>query len=65
LHAAGAAGFFIKLDKQEIIVRGISKYTPNPENRIEHFQNSKVTMGCTGNKDFKDDYKKMVALLPK
>jgi predicted Zn-dependent protease len=38
---------------------------PDPGNRIEHFRNSKITLGCTGSKDFKTEYKAMVALLPK
>lgn len=66
-NAAGAAGFFQKIEKMGTGQRPpefLSTH-PNPENRIEHFINSKTTMGCTGMKEFKEEYKKMVALLPK
>lgn len=66
-NAAGAAGFFQKIEKMGTGQRPpefLSTH-PNPENRIEHFINSKTTMGCTGTKEFKEEYKKMVALLPK
>ena len=66
-NAAGAAGFFEKIDKMGTSQRPpefLSTH-PNPENRIEHFLNSKTTMGCVGDKTFSDEYKKMVALLPK
>lgn len=66
-NAAGAAGFFQKIEKMGTGQRPpefLSTH-PNPENRIEHFINSKTTMGCTGNKEFKEEYKKMVTLLPK
>lgn len=66
-NAAGAAGFFQKIEKMGNGQRPpefLSTH-PNPENRIEHFINSKTTMGCTGDKEFKEEYKKMVALLPK
>jgi len=65
-NADGAAGFFQKLNKQGQsgnIPQFLSTH-PNPENRIEHFQNSRITMGCRGISDFKADYQKMVAKLP-
>jgi predicted Zn-dependent protease len=65
-NADGAAGFFQKLNKQGQsgnIPQFLSTH-PNPENRIEHFQNSRITMGCRGKSDFKADYQKMVAKLP-
>lgn len=65
-NAAGAAGFFQKIEKMGTGQRPpefLSTH-PNPTNRIEHFINSKITMGCTGNKELKEEYKKMVALLP-
>lgn len=64
-NADGGAGFFEKIQ-----AAGGSKQPeflsthPDPGNRIEHFHNSKVTMGCTGSKDFKTEYKAMVAKLP-
>ncbi len=65
--ADGAAGFFIKINAMgqgQKVPEFLSTH-PNPSNRIEHFQNSKITLGCTGDKEFKDEYKKMVTLLPK
>lgn len=65
-NAAGGAGFFQKISEM-----GGSRQPqflsthPNPDNRIEHFHNSKTTMGCTGTNDFKTEYKKMIAKLPK
>lgn len=66
-NADGAAGFFQKLDKMGNSSRPpefLSTH-PNPENRIEHFINSKTVMGCKGTSSFKEEYKKMVARLPK
>ena len=66
-NAAGAAGFFQKIEKLGTGQRPpefLSTH-PNPENRIEHFLNSKTTMGCKGDREFKEEYKKMVTLLPK
>ena len=37
---------------------------PDPGNRIEHFHNSKTTMGCTGDGAFESEYKAMVSKLP-
>ena len=66
-NAAGAAGFFEKLAKQPSGSKQpefLSTH-PNPENRIEHFHNSKVGMGCRGTNTFKEEYAKMVSKLPK
>jgi predicted Zn-dependent protease len=66
-NADGGAGFFEKLQKQN---QGgnppqfLSTH-PNPDNRIEHFHNSRVTMGCSGRNDFKAEYQKMLTKLPK
>jgi predicted Zn-dependent protease len=38
---------------------------PDPGNRITEFRNTKTTMGCQGTKDFKNEYKSMIAKLPK
>ena len=65
-NAAGGAGFFEKIQalggprQPEFL-----STHPDPGNRIEHFNNSKTTLGCVGSKDFKTEYKAMVALLPK
>lgn len=65
--ADGAAGFFEKLQKQSEggkTPEFLSTH-PSPENRIEHFHNLRVTMGCQGKQDFQTDYKNIVAKLPK
>lgn len=65
-NAAGGAGFFEKIQAMGGARQPEFLSThPDPGNRIEHFKNSKVTLGCTGSKDFKTEYKAMVALLPK
>lgn len=66
-NADGAAGFFEKLQKQGqgSKVPAFLSTHPNPENRIEHFHNARVTMGCQGKNTFKEEYQRMVAKLPK
>ncbi len=65
-NADGGAGFFEKITKTggNRQPEFLSTH-PNPENRIEHFHNSKITQGCQGMKDFKTEYQQMVAKLPK
>ena len=66
-NAGGGAGFFQKLDAMGSGKRPpefLSTH-PNPEGRIDHFLNAKTTMGCAGDKTFKEEYKRMVSLLPK
>ncbi|TNE56114.1 MAG: peptidase M48 [Bacteroidetes bacterium] len=65
-NAAGGAGFF-----QKIVDEGgqrppqfLSTH-PDPGNRIEHFHNTKTTLGCTGTSTFQSEYKRMVSYLPK
>lgn len=65
-NAAGGAGFFEKL-----MAKGgprppefLSTH-PDPGNRIEHFQTSKTTMGCTGSQTYKTEYQAMVGKLPR
>lgn len=64
--AAGGAGFFEKIVKEggQRQPEFLSTH-PNPDNRIEHFHNSKTTMGCAGNENFTERYKQMLAKLPK
>lgn len=65
-NAAGGAGFFEKITKLEgDRTPAFLSTHPNPENRIEHFHNSKTTMGCTGEEKYKTEYAAMVAKLPK
>ena len=66
-NASGGAGFFQKIESlgsSQKVPEFLSTH-PNSEGRIEHFLNSKITMGCTGDKNYKDEYKRMVSLLPK
>lgn len=66
-NAAGGAAFFQKIDSLGNGRRPpefLSTH-PNPEGRIDNFFNSKITMGCIGDKTFREEYKKMVSLLPK
>jgi predicted Zn-dependent protease len=64
-NADGGAGFFEKIAKQggSSIPEFLSTH-PDPGNRIENYRNNKVTMGCTGNNDFKSAYTAMKAKLP-
>ncbi|MEY4604794.1 MAG: hypothetical protein RIT43_2086 [Bacteroidota bacterium] len=65
-NAAGGAGFFEKIQAMGggRVPEFLSTH-PDPGNRIEHFYNSKTTMGCKGDQSFKTEYQKMVSLLPK
>ena len=65
-NAAGGAVFFEKIQSlgSGRIPEFLSTH-PDPGNRIEHFYNSKTTMGCKGEQSFKTEYQKMLSLLPK
>lgn len=65
-NADGGAGFFQKIQAMggSRVPEFLSTH-PDPGNRIEHFQNSRVTMGCQGNQSFKTEYDAMKAKLPK
>ena len=64
-NADGGAGFFEKIRAEGGARQPEFLSThPDPGNRIEHFHNSKVTMGCAGSKDYKTEYKAMLAKLP-
>ena len=65
-NAAGGAGFFKKI--QELGGSRTPEFLsthPDPGNRIEDFENEKVTNGCTGNKTYQTEYAAMIARLPK
>jgi beta-barrel assembly-enhancing protease len=65
-NAAGGAGFFEKIQKMGGARQPEFLSThPNPDNRIEHFNTTKTTMGCTGSSTFKTEYQQMLAKLPK
>jgi predicted Zn-dependent protease len=65
-NADGAAAFFEKIQSMGggRVPEFLSTH-PDPGNRIEHFHNSRVTLGCKGDQSFKTEYQKMVAKLPK
>jgi predicted Zn-dependent protease len=65
-NADAGAGFFEKIQalggaKQPEFL----STHPDPGNRITDFKNTKTTMGCSGTKDFKKEYKLMISKLPK
>lgn len=65
--AAGAAGFFQKIEKLGSGAKQpefLSTH-PNPDNRIEHFLNSKTVLGCQGKTESNQEYQRIVSLLPK
>ena len=65
-NAAGGAGFFEKIQALGGTRQPQFMSThPNPDNRIEHFNNTKTTMGCSGTQLYKTEYQKMVSLLPR
>jgi predicted Zn-dependent protease len=65
-NADGGAGFFEKIQAMggERQPEFLSTH-PDPGNRIEHFHNSKVTLGCKGDKKFESEYAAMISKLPK
>lgn len=65
-NAAGGAAFFQKITEMGGATPPEFLSThPNPDNRIEHFYNSKETMGCKGENKNETAYKNMVDRLPK
>jgi predicted Zn-dependent protease len=64
--AAGGSGFFQKIQAMGGARQPEFLSThPDPGNRIEKFQNTKVTLGCKGNEIYAIEYKTMVSKLPK
>jgi len=65
-NAAGGASFFEKIQAMGGARQPEFLSThPDPGNRIEHFHNSKTTMGCKGENTFQTEYKAMLSKLPK
>lgn len=56
-HAAGAAGFFEKIEAQggQNIPQFLSTH-PNPENRIQNIYQTKNSLGCQGNEKYTSRY---------
>lgn len=65
-NAAGGAGFFQKLmaEGQGAQVPEFLSTHPSSDKRIEEFINHKITMGCSGNQNFKARYQDMIKTLP-
>lgn len=65
-NAAGGASFFEKIQSLGGARQPEFLSThPDPGNRIEHFYNSKTTLGCKGENTFKTEYAAMLSKLPK
>ncbi len=64
-NAAGGGGFFQKITEMggEQPPEFLSTH-PNPDNRIEAFNNNKITLGCTGTETNVNPYKQMLSKLP-
>ena len=65
-NAAGGAGFFEKIEAMG--GSGTPEFLsthPDPGNRVEHFHNSALILGCQGKNDFKVEYQNMLTKLPK
>lgn len=65
-NAAGGAGFFEKIQSMGGPRQPEFLSThPDPGNRIEDFQNNKVTQGCKGEQTYNIEYKTMMSRLPR
>lgn len=64
-NAAGGAGFFKKIEEMggSNVPEFLSTH-PDPGNRIEEFENNKVTLGCDGDKTYMTEFQAMQAKLP-
>ncbi|MBR9920138.1 MAG: M48 family metalloprotease [Bacteroidetes bacterium] len=62
MNAAGAAGFFEKMEDQPSPPEFLSTH-PNPGNRVLEIKEDKVEYGCSGSKTNQTTYQKMKALL--
>jgi len=64
-NASGGGGFFEKINGLggSQTPEFLSTH-PNPDNRIEAFNNNKITMGCQGAETNANRYKQMIAKLP-
>jgi len=65
-NAAGGAGFFEKI--QALGGARTPEFLsthPDPGNRVQNFQTNKTNLGCIADGKFVNEYKAMVALLPK
>lgn len=66
-NAAGAAGFFTKLEASGIQCGGLQQFFsthPCPDNRIANINAKKVSEGCTGTGTFDAEYANFKTLIP-
>lgn len=66
-NAAGAAGFFMKLEASGIQCGGVQQFFsthPCPDNRIANITSLKVSEGCTGTGTFDAEYTNFKNLIP-
>ena len=61
-NAAGAAGFFQKIDEADNPPEFLSTH-PDPGNRIEKIETKAKELGCTGNQVYKREYDRIKSLL--
>lgn len=65
-NAAGGGGFFQKISEMgNANPPEFLSTHPNPDNRIQAFQQNKTTMGCQGTETRETEYKRIIAKLPK
>jgi beta-barrel assembly-enhancing protease len=63
-NAAGGAGFFQKISEMgNANPPEFLSTHPNPDNRIEAFNNNKYSMGCKGNETRAEEYKRIIGRL--
>ena len=64
-NAGGGAGFFQKISELggDTPPEFLSTH-PNPDDRIENFQNLAITYGCVGERNYQTELEAMVAKLP-
>jgi predicted Zn-dependent protease len=62
-NAAGAAGFFKKLEGQPTPPEFLSTH-PNPANRVENIEGERTRLGCDGEETFMSRYAQIKAMLP-
>ena len=63
-HAAGASGFFKKMENQPVPPTWLSTH-PNPKNRIQNIDGKHTRLGCTGKDKNEKEYQKIKQLVSK
>ena len=62
-HAAGAAGFFKKIESKGGRPPQFLSTHPNPKNRVQNIEKKAQEMGCRGNKKYRSEYSRIKRLL--